>query len=63
MEPRALDYTHFAERSMTTAVRAVSIQTFVEDLRRVPASTYSPTETCGEIPLHFNTPHGKSVEH
>ena len=47
---------------MTTAV-AVSIQTCVEDLRRLLASTYSQTETCREISLHSNTPHGKTVEH
>jgi cysteine dioxygenase len=40
-----LRYTHFAERTMSTAVKAVSIQTFVEGLRQLPEAAFDQVET------------------
>src|SRR5579859_6900446 len=40
-----LRYTHFSESIMSTAVKAVSIQRFVEGLRRFPEAAFDQTET------------------
>jgi len=41
----SLRYTHFGGRAMTTAVKAVSIQTFVEGLRQLPEAAFDQVET------------------
>jgi cysteine dioxygenase len=38
-------YTQFSERIMSTAVKAVSIETFVEGLRKFPEGAFAHTET------------------
>ena len=58
-----LRYTQFAERFMSTAVKAVSIQTFVEGLRQLPEAAFDRTETVRRFLEDTPAKYGKSVRH